>query len=141
MDGAFAGICKELAKELSEENPIFDAVLIDETQDLPIDFFKIIYKLTKPPKRIIWAYDELQNIKNVAVPSAKVMFDISDKEAVYFSLDNIEDEPTKDNILSLLQKSKMVIGSCKRSKNATPNYFKELLTPQDTLQVKTFDST
>lgn len=99
MDGAFAGICKELNERLTSENPLFDAVLIDKAQDLPESFFKIIYKLTKPPKRIIWAYDELQNIKNVAVPSAKVMFGISDEEEINFSLDNIEDEATKDNIL------------------------------------------
>lgn len=182
MDGAFAGICKELNEKLTSENPLFDAVLIDEAQDLPESFLKIIYKLTKPPKRIIWAYDELQNIKNVAVPSVKVMFGISDEEEINFSLDNIEDEATKDNILrvcyrnpkwslavahalgfGIYRKSKdntsgivqmfdtpemwqdlgyniadgeLSAGeevTLKRSRIATPNYFEELLTPQDAL--------
>ena len=202
MDLAFNGVCEELLKNFTEVKPMFDAVLIDEAQDLPISFFKIIYKLTKSPKRIIWAYDELQNIKNVNMPEAEVMFGLGDKDKDDFSLANIYGEPMRDISLNVcyrnpiwslavahalgfgiyrkptdrtfFEKGKVVkrkedfgivqmfdepetwedVGyqciagelkqgeevKLRRSKDATPNYFAELLTPQDCLQFQKFES-
>ena len=64
MDGAFEGVCAELLSHIdySSPEPIYDAVLIDEAQDLPIPFFRVVHKMTRQPKRIIWAYDELQKL-------------------------------------------------------------------------------
>ena len=64
MDDAFKGICHELVEQtnLTSGPPIYDAVLIDEAQDLPPGFFRLVYRFTKEPKRIIWAYDELQTL-------------------------------------------------------------------------------
>ena len=63
MDDAFRGVCQELLaiarSRLSE--PIFDAVLVDEAQDLPPEFFQLVYLFTKEPKRVVWAYDELHS--------------------------------------------------------------------------------
>lgn len=68
----FKGVCSELLKELnSYQAPaeLYDAVLIDEAQDLPQEFFEIIFLSTKEPKRIAFAYDELQNLGSyVMVP-------------------------------------------------------------------------
>lgn len=63
-DEAFGGICQELLGELSgrDIDPIFDVLLIDEAQDFPQEFFELAYHATSTPKRIIWAYDELQNL-------------------------------------------------------------------------------
>ena len=190
FDNAFSGICDDLLKKFTEEKPIFDAVLIDEAQDLPVSFFKIVYKLTKPPKRITWAYDELQNIKNASMLPAKTMFGIKDEDKSAFSLDNIDGEPTRDTLLNICYRNPMwslavahalgfgiyrkaesgnsgivqmfdepemweEIGyqcvdgelsmgeevTLKRRQNATPNYFKELLTPQSSLHFQKFDST
>ena len=49
---------------------IYEAVLIDEAQDLPDAFFKLIYKFLSPEKRVIWAYDDLQNLSGYSVPPA-----------------------------------------------------------------------
>ena len=49
--------------------PIFNAVLIDEAQDLPPEFFQLVYLFTKDPKRIVWGYDELQKLSEAAMPS------------------------------------------------------------------------
>ena len=64
MDGAFAGACRELLDiaRSRDVQPIFDAVLIDEAQDLPPEFFQLVYLFTKRPKRIVWGYDELQKL-------------------------------------------------------------------------------
>jgi superfamily I DNA and RNA helicase len=74
--GAFAGVCRELLATASQRElaPIFDAVLIDEAQDLPEPFFHLIYRFTRAPKRIVWAYDELQNLSEASVPPLEDLF-------------------------------------------------------------------
>jgi superfamily I DNA and RNA helicase len=63
-ESAFEGICQELvdALEVNGSEPLFDALLIDEAQDLPKSFFELAYLATCDPKRVVWAYDELQNL-------------------------------------------------------------------------------
>jgi len=50
-DDAFQGICQELLEvaRVRTITPIFDAVLIDEAQDLPPEFFQLVYQFTKDP--------------------------------------------------------------------------------------------
>lgn len=74
---AFAGICHELleaAKAKKGVDPIFDAVLIDEAQDLPPEFFELIAIFTKPPHRIAFAYDELQQLNASTMPPVEALF-------------------------------------------------------------------
>jgi len=59
------------SKQLEEE---YDYVLIDEAQDFPPSFFQVIYKLTKSPKRIIFAYDELQSLNNIKTVDVEELF-------------------------------------------------------------------
>lgn len=59
------------SKQLQEE---YDYVLIDEAQDFPPSFFQVIYKLTKSPKRIIFAYDELQSLDNIVTVDVEELF-------------------------------------------------------------------
>jgi superfamily I DNA and RNA helicase len=63
-DEAFSGVCRELLNQLSNRTvePLYDAILIDEAQDFPHSFFELTYLAVRQPKRIIWAYDELQNL-------------------------------------------------------------------------------
>lgn len=72
----FKGACQELLAIASQRtvNPIFDAVLIDEAQDLPPEFFQLVYLFTREPKRIVWAYDELQRLSESAMPSTEELF-------------------------------------------------------------------
>jgi len=75
-DGAFSGICQELLAAVSEQNtePLYDAVLIDEAQDLPEAFFRLIHHVTRDPKRIVWAYDELQNLSETTTSPPEQLF-------------------------------------------------------------------
>src|SRR5262249_14200187 len=61
---AFEGICEELNSVIRDQGSkrIFDAVLIDEAQDFPTAFYRMIYSVVPPPHRIMWAYDDLQNL-------------------------------------------------------------------------------
>ena len=74
---AFRGVCAELLGKLkSVEAPaeLYDAVLIDEAQDLPQEFFEVVYLSTKAPKRVAFAYDELQNLSAYTMVPPEELF-------------------------------------------------------------------
>jgi superfamily I DNA and RNA helicase len=72
---AFEGICAELLACADKTPPeLFDAVLIDEAQDLPADFLRLVHSATRAPKRIVWAYDELQNLNELAMVPVEELF-------------------------------------------------------------------
>ncbi|WP_156085516.1 DEAD/DEAH box helicase [Billgrantia saliphila] len=58
--------------------PIFDMVLIDEAQDLPPELFQVIYKITKKPKRIVWAYDEFQSLGDMKIKEPSELFGVDE---------------------------------------------------------------
>ena len=99
-NNAFEGICHELVNNFGNESgEIYDAILIDEAQDLPISFFKLCYLLIKSTKRIIWAYDELQNLNETIMPSVEEMFGVDQYGNLNISLDSNENEAKRDIIL------------------------------------------
>jgi superfamily I DNA and RNA helicase len=70
----FQGACQE-ALDLSKiKVPAYDAILIDEAQDFPPQFLRLCYAFAKPPKRLVYAYDELQSLTNTSVPSPEELF-------------------------------------------------------------------
>jgi superfamily I DNA and RNA helicase len=75
--GAFSGICKELLSSVPDKEAVprlYDAILIDEAQDLPPAFFELVFLFTKEPKRIIYAYDEMQNLSDFTMMRAEELF-------------------------------------------------------------------
>jgi superfamily I DNA and RNA helicase len=59
--------------------PYYDLILIDEGQDFPDGFYQLCFALAKGSrdrKQIVWAYDELQNVFNVAVRTPEDLFGI-----------------------------------------------------------------
>ncbi|WP_071192691.1 ATP-binding domain-containing protein [Trichormus sp. NMC-1] len=84
----------DLSKRLLEEitiEPMFDAILIDEGQDLVAEddlkyedkqaIYWLAYQSLRPvnedkpeERRLIWAYDEAQSLDNLVVPKAKEIF-------------------------------------------------------------------
>lgn len=99
---ALEGVCNELLDALQDikvkKEPIYDAVLIDEAQDLPMSFFQIVYEVVKEPKRIIWAYDELQNLGGYSMRAPEELFG-SENGTPRVSLRNKTNAPKQDIIL------------------------------------------
>lgn len=60
----FEGACSEVLSAMGtrDPEPLYDVVLMDEAQDLPASFMEMVYRVTAPPKRVVWAYDDLQNL-------------------------------------------------------------------------------
>jgi superfamily I DNA and RNA helicase len=98
---AFSGVCTELLGEIGVEEAaqLYDAVLIDEAQDFPQEFFQLLYGATRPPKRIVWAYDELQNLGDYTMPPAEVIFGLDREKRPRVRLENRIDQPQQDIIL------------------------------------------
>ena len=62
---SFGSVCDSAIEELKREGrfePLYDAVLIDDAQDLPASFLRLAYVASKDPKRVVWTYDELQSL-------------------------------------------------------------------------------
>ena len=99
----FEGICSELWSlvEAVPPEPIYDIMLIDEAQDCPAPFFKLVRQLTRPPKRIVWAYDELQNLSEYAVPNVEDLFGVDEHGLSGASLVNTPNSPSQDIILQV----------------------------------------
>lgn len=86
-----ADICKGLLENKAIK-PMFDAVLIDEGQDLVVDpeelqyqekqvIYWMAYQSLRPchldhpeQRRLIWAYDEAQSLEAQSIPSAPTLF-------------------------------------------------------------------
>ena len=102
-DRAFEGICSELlaATTTFSPEPIFDAILIDEAQDLPASFFQMVYKMTRDPKRIVWAYDELQNLSEIGMPTVDELFGTDTNGQPIVNLVNSDNAPQQDIILPI----------------------------------------
>ncbi|MCO5164859.1 MAG: ATP-binding domain-containing protein [Planctomycetes bacterium] len=97
-DNALAGICSELlGATASVAIPhLFDAVLIDEAQDLPPSFFQLVHRFTRAPKRIVWAYDELQRLSEAAMPTTAELFGTDPSGRPVVQIENVDGQPRAD---------------------------------------------
>lgn len=68
----FGEACSKLLdKDLKRD---YDYVLVDEAQDMPPEFFKLVEKVTKKPSKIVIAYDQLQTITDAEMPQFDKLF-------------------------------------------------------------------
>ncbi len=69
--------CEELLE--TETIPqLYDAILIDEAQDFDKYFYRLCRAALKPPKRLIWAYDEAQDLSSLSIPEPTKIFGTDD---------------------------------------------------------------
>lgn len=96
----FGEACKKALTDTSDSKELYDAILVDEAQDFSPSFLNICYEMLKAPKRLVYAYDELQNLRSQSLPSPEVIFGNlpSGLPRVQFSLSE-EGKPQQDIIL------------------------------------------
>jgi len=58
---------------------LYDAILVDEAQDFSSSFLRLCYAILGDPKRLIYAYDELQNLSGESMPSPEDIFGVDKK--------------------------------------------------------------
>lgn len=86
----FDYICASVLRDPRTLIQKYDYILVDEAQDMPVNFFRLVYAITKgekDQKNIIWGYDELQNIFKVKTRSPKELFGVDDNGEDLVDLD------------------------------------------------------
>ena len=95
----FNTVCEKAIGEIQDISPKYDLLVVDEAQDFAPSFLRICYRLLKDPKRLVYAYDELQNLTNVGVLSPEELFGCDAVGNPFVSLSNKEGKPKEDIIL------------------------------------------
>ncbi|PTB18266.1 helicase [Trinickia symbiotica] len=70
----FGGACKSALAQAVRRAEIYDVILVDEAQDFSPSFLQICHSLLRQPKRLVYAYDELQSLTETSLPSPEEIF-------------------------------------------------------------------
>lgn len=73
-DKAFEGACDIALQGGKQIVTKYDAILVDEAQDFAPNFLLLCYEYLNDPKRLVYAYDELQNLGNRSLPPVEEIF-------------------------------------------------------------------
>jgi superfamily I DNA and RNA helicase len=95
----FDSVCEEALGKIKEFSQYYDAILIDEAQDFSPYFLQICYKILKEPKRLVYAYDELQSLNKQIMKSPEAIFGENTHGKPHVQLQNVPGEPKQDIIL------------------------------------------
>ena len=98
----FGGSCEEAIKAARNIKPLYEAILVDEAQDFSPWFLRLCYRLLSSTKRLVYAYDELQNLSGESMLSPEELFgkDKNGEPLVVFS----EPDPGKPQSDIILEK-------------------------------------
>ena len=94
--GPFGFVCNDIMSKTKIE-PFYDLTLIDEGQDFPNEFYRLCYMLTKN-RKVVWAYDDLQNIFKVKIQDEKHTFGNDENGNPLVNFDN-QSHPLQDIVL------------------------------------------
>ena len=70
----FASVCGHAVASAGEGRHVYDAILVDEAQDFAPAFLRLCYELLHEPGRLVYAYDELQNLSGGSLPPPEEIF-------------------------------------------------------------------
>ena len=97
----FAKVCEHALSQARESKQIYDAILVDEAQDLSPAFLRLCYELLRAPKRLVYAYDELQSLSGESLPSPEEIFGNNADGLPKVRFDDVNsNEPQRDIILA-----------------------------------------
>ncbi len=98
----FYGACNHALTQARKTEAIYNAILVDEAQDFPPEFLRLCYQLLDNPKRLVYAYDELQNLAGESLPSPEDIFGSGTDGFPKVRLDNeTDDDRRRDVILNV----------------------------------------
>jgi len=95
----FRGACEKALRSVKDSIEYYDAILVDEAQDLSPEFLQLCYRYLNPPKRLVYAYDELQKLSGASLPSPEEIFgnDADGRPIVRFA--SVSDGVPKQDII------------------------------------------
>ncbi len=74
----FGKACEIALSEVGSYEEYYDAIIIDEAQDFSQFFLRLCYCILNEPKRLVYAYDELQNLSMKSLPSPEEIFGLDE---------------------------------------------------------------
>ncbi|HEA19407.1 MAG TPA: helicase [Pricia antarctica] len=95
----FDKVCEKALNEISDFKKKYDLIVIDEAQDFSKDFLKICYNILGVPKRLVYAYDELQSLNTKTMASPEEIFGDDENGFPLVKLVNETNQPKQDIIL------------------------------------------
>jgi len=97
----FAKVCQTALDSVVEIKAAYDVILVDEAQDFPTVFLKMCYEFLTEEKRLVYAYDELQDLFGTSLPSPETIISQHPNGAPHVSFDTNETgKPRKDILLA-----------------------------------------
>lgn len=95
----FSGACGEAIKAKQSVAQVYDLLLVDEAQDLPAEFLRLCFGFLKEPKRLVYAYDELQSLTGSSVLPPEELFGVDAEGNPYVLLNTEEGATPKQDII------------------------------------------
>lgn len=95
----FDAVCEEALGKIKNFEQYYDALLVDEAQDFSKYFLRLCYEILKEPKRLVYAYDELQSLNRKVMESPEAIFGKDNYGSPHVQLQNLPGEPKQDIIL------------------------------------------
>jgi len=95
----FDRVCEKAISEISEFKLKYDLIVIDEAQDFSKEFLRMCYNILKVPKRLVYAYDELQSLNIKTMDSPEELFGKDPNGNPIVRLINEDNQPKQDIIL------------------------------------------
>jgi len=99
--GDFGFLCQMAMDKIQKYQPMYDVILIDEAQDFSKEFLKLCYHILRDPKRLIFAYDELQTLSRRSMPTTEEIFGDDEHGRPRVVLRNERNKPKQDIILKV----------------------------------------
>jgi len=72
----FGGICQLALNSAADPVGLYDLILVDEAQDFDPSFLRLCYSSLRQPKRLVYAYDELQSLTETSLPPVEELFGV-----------------------------------------------------------------
>lgn len=104
FDGVFMDGVERLTGGQSSE-PMYDAILIDDAQELPPSFFQFAHAAARAPKRIVWASDYFQSLMGYDSCRPERLFGDDEDGRTRVSLTERNGQPPQDITLGISYRS------------------------------------
>lgn len=97
----FGSAVDEALNSVTDPASLYDIILVDEAQDFPPSFLRLCYNSLDNPKRLVYAYDELQSLSGNGLPDPEIIFgsDINGTPLVSLSEQGYNSDVHQDIVL------------------------------------------
>ena len=97
--GAFTRACQLAIQQVHQTKPMYDAILVDEAQDFSSAFLRLCHLFLKGPNRLVYAYDELQNLTEESLPSPEDIFGVASDSTSASALGRSSNDGPRNDII------------------------------------------